>query len=245
MAPTSINRWRVITGYGSPLLRTAVVPGTKRKITMRRNVLPIFLAFAADYHRLIAPIDTGTFDDWGYSYRIARASSSWSDHSSGTALDLNASREGAQGPARHDWWEGEHSATMRRLLERYGVLMWGGATDLGGSYHTPSLWDFMHTALKPGTTSAQVRATKRRLGIDRNGIRSKPPARTKPRTLHVGDHGPDVKALRRALGQRLGQRYTRRTARLVDRFVGKHPALAPADGTAGPKTQAAILAAKR
>lgn len=244
--PTSINRWRVITGYGDPRLRTALVPGTTRKITMRRGVLPIFLAFAADYHKTIAPIDKGTFDDWGYSYRIARASSSWSDHSSGTALDLNATKEGAQGPGNYDWWVGDKSAQMRKLDRRYEVLMWGGATALGGDYHQPRYWDWMHHAIRPGVTRADVRAVKKRLGIKRDGTRTKPPKHTDPepdgppKPLKVGDKGLQVRVLRRALGQKRGNRYTHRTARLVDQFVRKHPRLMPADGTCGPLTYKAI-----
>lgn len=240
MAPLSINRWKVLSGYGDPRLRTAVVPGTTRKITMKRGVLPVFLAFAADYHRTIAPIDTGTFDDWGFSYRVARASSSWSDHASGTALDLNATREGAQGPSRYEWWEGAKAEQMRRLLRRYDVLMWGGAVALGGSYRTPSLFDWMHHAIKPGVTSADVRALKKRLGIDKHGVRTRPSKHEKAEPLKVGDKGHTVRVLRRALGQKHGNRYSRITAKRVDRFVRKHPELGPADSTCGPATYKAI-----
>lgn len=242
--PTSINRWRVLTGYSDPHLRTAVVPGTKRSITMRKNVLPIFLAYASEYHTKIAPIDKGTLDDWGFSYRIARASSSWSDHASGTALDLNATKEGAQGPNNFDWWNsGGHAKTMRALLKKYEILMWGGSTQLGGDYQQPKNWDWMHVALKPGTNSAQVRALKRKLGIKKDGT-FKAPEPTKPPTdgfpLKVGSTGPKVRILRRALGQKAGNRYSRWTARKVDKFVKRHPELAPADGTCGPLTFKAI-----
>lgn len=171
--PESINGWPVLQPDSS-MLASKRVPGTERFLRMRASVLPLFLALAAEYHQRIRPIDEGMLDDWGYAYRQARMSESWSDHSSGTAIDLNAAREGAQGTSEFDWWKGEKSKIARDLLDKYEILMWGGSTQLGGSYEQPQNWDWMHWALKPGTDMADVKRVLDKLGIDDDGNVKKP-----------------------------------------------------------------------
>lgn len=174
MAPTTINGWSLISGYGDPRLTTGTVPGTTRTIRMHRDVLPLFLHFASKYHTKIAPIDKGQLDDWGYAApRTGRASTSWSDHSSGTALDLNAAKEGAQGPGNLAWWQKHDRAkTMTALVKNHKVLMWGGATICGGSYKQPQNWDWMHVAIKPGVSLRKVRRTIKKLRITPDGTKA-------------------------------------------------------------------------
>lgn len=176
--PVSINGWPVLDNpaWSDPRLATKPIPGCpSRKLMMRAEVLPLFLALASDYHRTIAPLDTGALDDWSYDYRIARASGSWSDHSSGTAMDLNSSAEGGLGYGPLAWWkQGKRALQARRLKARYKVVMWGGAQDLGGDYTLASDTDWMHWALKPGTTMEQVQAVIAQLGIQPDGTRVKP-----------------------------------------------------------------------
>jgi hypothetical protein len=139
---------------------------------MRREVLPLFLALAKDYHDTIEPIDQGELDDWSYSYRDARYSKSWSDHASGTAIDLNASKEGWLGMNNYSWWANpsRHRAA-KAIKDRYEVVMWGGSKDFGGDYYNGSTVDWMHWAIKPGVTVAQVQDVIRKLRIDQNGVR--------------------------------------------------------------------------
>jgi hypothetical protein len=140
---------------------------------MRSEVLPLFLALAKDYHDTIAPIDEGTLDDWSYSYREARAANAWSDHASGTAIDLNAGKEGWLGMGNYSWWANpaKHKAAQD-IKKRYEVVMWGGSKDFGGDYYNGSTVDWMHWAIKPGVSLAQVQAVIKKLGIDANGNRA-------------------------------------------------------------------------
>lgn len=175
--PTSINGWPVLDGgYGDPRLDKKPIPGCpKRSLTMRREVLPLFLALASDYHRTIAPLDQGTWDEWSYDYRQARAASAWSDHSSGTAVDLNASAEGNLGYGPLSWWkQGRRALQAQRLKRRYKVVIWGGAKELGGDYYLANDTDWMHWALRPGTTLADVQRVIADLGIQPDGTRVKP-----------------------------------------------------------------------
>lgn len=173
--PTSINGWEVLDNppWSDPRLETKPVPGVpSRKLKLRREVLPLFLALAKDYHDTIEPIDQGDLDDWSYSYRDARYSSSWSDHASGTAIDLNASKEGWLGMNNYSWWANPSRYKAAQAIKaRYEVVMWGGSKDFGGDYYNGSTVDWMHWAIKPGVTVAQVQDVIRKLGIDENGVR--------------------------------------------------------------------------
>jgi len=173
--PNSINGWAVLDNppWSDPRLDTKPVPGVpSRSLKLRREVLPLFLALAKDYHDTISPIDEGALDDWSYSYRDARYSPSWSDHASGTAIDLNASKEGWLGMNNYSWWANpaKHRAAQA-IKQRYEVVMWGGSKDFGGDYHNGSTVDWMHWAIKPGVTIAQVQDVIKRLGITEDGVR--------------------------------------------------------------------------
>lgn len=173
--PYSINGWPVLDNpeWSDPRLATKPIPACpSRKLMMRAEVLPLFLALASDYHRDIAPLDTGALDDWSYDYRVARFSGSWSDHSSGTAIDLNSNAEGALGYGPLSWWQkAKRAAKARRLKRRYEIVMWGGAKDLGGDYYLANDTDWMHWALKPGTTLDDVQRVIAKLQIAPDGTR--------------------------------------------------------------------------
>lgn len=163
-AKLTIHRWPVIEGYDSALLRHFTVPGTKRRMLLRSDVGPYLVAFASEYHRLIAPIDTGTFDDWAYHPpRKGRASSQISDHSGGVAIDLNATKEGAQNRSNVTWWRHPVRALrLRKLRKKYHLLEWGG------DYR--NFYDPMHWTFNYGVDKAKVMAEIKRLGISKAGV---------------------------------------------------------------------------
>ena len=168
--PASINGWPVLDNppWGDPRARKDKVPGVGTQLWVRRECWPLFAALVRDYHNTIRPV---TISD-GYDYREARAASAWSDHSSGTAVDINYNAEGAQGTGQRSWWErARHYIKASTLKRRYAIVIWGGAADLGGDYHQPQNWDWMHWALKPGTSVADVQKVLKRLRIDNDGVR--------------------------------------------------------------------------
>ena len=180
---STINGWPLIKSYGDPQLVRVKIPGTTRSLTLQEDVAPLLAHFVRQYHNRIRKIDKkgDVFDDWSYSEpREGNAApGQWSDHSSGTAVDLNATKEGAQGPRNRDWWMKRSTRVrtlgqkrykvMNRMIRKHEVLMWGGSTELGGSYSQPQNWDWMHVAVKRGTTKAQVRALVRRKKIGPDG----------------------------------------------------------------------------
>jgi hypothetical protein len=100
-----------------------LVKGTSRKLRCAESVGPLLAAFAAEFHELIEPIDEGVFDDWGYAFRNVRGSSDrLSCHSSGSAVDLNATRHPL---GKVGTFPPEKVPMLRALAKKYG-LKWGG-----------------------------------------------------------------------------------------------------------------------
>ena len=159
---TTIKGWPVIKDGNSPMLKLFTIPGTKRKMRLRKDVGPYLVAFASEYHEQIAPIDEGTFDDWAWSpLRDGRASSRVSDHCAGVAIDLNATKEGSQSKSNTFWVRHPLKARrMRQLLKKYRLLEWGG--------DYKRFWDPMHLVIKRPNV-AQVKAEMKALGITPSG----------------------------------------------------------------------------
>ena len=116
-------------GWTASKVRTEIgiesfaVPGTKLKLACAKSVAPLLVGFAAEFHKLIEPIDEGTLDDWGYAYRDVRGSTTTlSNHSSGTAIDLNATQHPL---GKVGTFPNEKVPMIRALAKKYG-LIWGG-----------------------------------------------------------------------------------------------------------------------
>ena len=143
------------------------IPGTTRQITCSRDFGPLLLAVCADYDKTVRSIDSGdTVDDASLCKRDARASAGrLSNHSNGTAVDLNWSEEGAQNSnwGRKFFAGAKAAAAIAVIKARYGsCIRWGGD------------WrakDFMHWEIKPGVTLEKARKLQAKLGIDANGNR--------------------------------------------------------------------------
>jgi hypothetical protein len=159
----TIHGWDVIPKGDDPRLKLFTIPGTDRKIRLRKDVGPYLVAFAAEYHQKIAPIDKGTFDDWGWCpLRDGRASSFPSDHCGGVALDLNATKEGAQNRSNVSWWKNPvRAAKFSALRKKFHLLEWGG------SY--TKAYDPMHHTFNFGVGSASVLVEMKKLGIMPSG----------------------------------------------------------------------------
>ncbi len=121
---TSANGWPASADPEAIDIVRKRVPGTDLKLRVAKPVAPLLIGFAADFHKLVEPIDeTKTLDDWGWCYRKVRGSQTVvSNHSSGTAIDLNATQHplGAV-----DTFTAEQVQVINRLCRKYG-LRWGG-----------------------------------------------------------------------------------------------------------------------
>jgi hypothetical protein len=100
-----------------------LIPGTTVKLTCNKDVAPLLVGFAAEFHALIEPIDEGSLDDWGYCYREIRGSSTaLSNHASGTAIDLNSTKHPL---GKAGTFQLGKVPMIRALAKKYG-LRWGG-----------------------------------------------------------------------------------------------------------------------
>jgi hypothetical protein len=88
-----------------------------------KSVAPLLVTFSAEFHQHVEPIDEGQLDDWGYCFRNVRGSTDrLSNHSSGTAIDLNATKH----PLGHaGTFTPMQTVLIQALCKKYG-LTWGG-----------------------------------------------------------------------------------------------------------------------
>ena len=119
----SPNGWTASADRAEIAIKTFTVKGTKVRLVCAENAAPLLLGFAADFHNLIEPINEGIPDDWGYAFRKVRGSDSvTSNHSSGTAIDINATDHPLD---RVGTFPAEQVPMIRALAKKYG-LTWGG-----------------------------------------------------------------------------------------------------------------------
>lgn len=106
-------------------LRAFVVPGTNRTLAVNKDIAPLLIGWAADWDRLIEPIDTGQLDDWCYACRAIRGSTTWwSKHAYGGAVDLNALKHPMGVPASRSF-NSLQVTRLHAMEAKYGVT-WGG-----------------------------------------------------------------------------------------------------------------------
>jgi len=119
----SQNNWIASKDAAEIQIVSVPIEGTKIKVRCAKAVAPLIAAFCKDFNELIEPIDGGILDDWGYAFRNVRGSNDkLSNHSSGTAIDLNATKHplGKKGT-----FPNEKVPMIRALAKKYGMI-WGG-----------------------------------------------------------------------------------------------------------------------
>jgi hypothetical protein len=154
------------------------VPGTVKKVQLRKEVAPVFAAFLAEVHKKVIDLNKGPLDGW--EFRQARTGAGLSQHAGAVASDM-----------RYDVLLADHRRhmtqaqinAMHSLLNKYvttsgkRVFGWGGdwkvATDT-----TPGFCDEMHLEAiqnwSPGShgsnaTVADFKNVQKRLGIKSDG----------------------------------------------------------------------------
>lgn len=139
------------------------IPGTSRKIRLRKGDAGFLLAhFAAWFDKNVEDIEGGVFDDWGYAERsIIDNPGTLSNHASGTAMDLNATKHPLK---KRNTFSAANMAKIRAQLKVYeGAIRWGG------DYVNRA--DEMHFEIEPGTARVARVAAK---------LRGTPPPATPP-----------------------------------------------------------------
>ncbi len=120
---TSPNGWPASEDRKALGIESFTVPGTKIKFACAKAVAPLLVNFAKEFHELVEPIDQGQLDDWGYAFRMTRGSDRvLSNHSSGTAIDLNAIKHPL---GKSNTFNKDQRNIINLLITKYG-LAWGG-----------------------------------------------------------------------------------------------------------------------
>jgi hypothetical protein len=120
---TSANGWPASKDPAEIGVKSYPVPGAVIKLRCAEKVAPLLVGFTADFHNLIEQIDSGTLDDWGYAFRDVRGvPGKLSNHSSGTAIDLNSIKHPL---GKVDTFSASKVPMLRALVRKYG-LRWGG-----------------------------------------------------------------------------------------------------------------------
>ena len=119
----SDNGWPASKDPAEIGIKSYLIKGTDIKIRCAKKAGPLLAGFAAEFNEKIEPIDKGALDDWGYCYRNIRGTSDkLSNHSSGTAIDLNAAKH----PLGHaGTFTVMQTVMIQALAKKYG-LTWGG-----------------------------------------------------------------------------------------------------------------------
>ena len=123
MTLTSYNGWLAASKPDQIGIKSYAIPGTDLKIRCAESVAPLIVGFCKEFNELIEPLDGGQLDDWGYCFRMVRGSTDkLSNHSSGTAIDLNATKHPL---GKVGTFPAEKVPMIRALAKKYG-LFWGG-----------------------------------------------------------------------------------------------------------------------
>lgn len=123
MSLTSYNGWEASKEPAHIKIKSYAIPGTSLKIRCAEAVAPLIVGFCKEFNELIEPLDGGQLDDWGYAFRSVRGvATKLSNHSSGTAIDLNATKHPL---GKVGTFPAEKVPMIRALARKYG-LFWGG-----------------------------------------------------------------------------------------------------------------------
>ncbi len=118
----SQNGWPISQNHDIGI-KSFIVPGTGIQLRCAEAVAPLLVGLAAEFHKYIEPIDEGQPDDWGYAHRMIRADQKvWSNHASGTAIDLNSKLHPL---GKVGTFDAKKVPMIRALAKKYGCI-WGG-----------------------------------------------------------------------------------------------------------------------
>jgi len=151
---TSQNGWPSSTDRNAIAVKNFVINGANQHLAMATGAAPVLAAFAAEFNKLVAPINApGTvYDDWGYGCGDNRGISAMqSNHASGTAIDLNSTKH-IQGGVVSGYTPAQEK-TILALCSKYGIR-WGF------TYHQNK--DPMHFEIieTPATVQARIKTMK-------------------------------------------------------------------------------------
>lgn len=228
-AATSQNGWSAGSSSVVPLSTLSVGAATFPAGVRRGDVHVVLGYVARRFDREVEALVKGWC--WGHSYRVISGSTSLSNHSSGTAIDLNAPRHPL---GRSGTFSAAQRSHIRSILGSCnGVVRWGG--DYSGRK------DEMHFEINVRPGDARLAALAKRIG---GGGGAPAPAPVAWTTVQRGASGFRVTAIQHLLRQRgysltVDGSFGPTTQSRVISFQ-RAKGLA-ADGVVGPRTWSALV----
>ena len=120
----SQNGWTAFTSGTDPNL--VAIPEVAGRVRSG-DVALIFMHFISRFHAEVEAVSEAAGqpqDDWGFAARPIRGGVATSNHASGTAIDLNATKHPL---GKVNTFTASQRAALRRLLNDFGgVIRWGG-----------------------------------------------------------------------------------------------------------------------
>ena len=233
-AATSQNGWSAGSSAVVPLDTLSVGAATFPAGVRRGDVHVVLGYVARRFDREVEALVRGWC--WGHSYRVISGSTSLSNHSSGTAIDLNAPRHPL---GKSGTFTATQRSHIRSILNSCnGVVRWGG--DYSGRK------DEMHFEINVRPGDARLAALAKRIGDGGGGGGGAPaPAPIAWTTVKRGASGFRVTAIQHLLRQHgysltVDGAFGPTTQSRVISF--QHAKGLAADGVVGPKTWSALVA---
>lgn len=238
----SQNGWRA--NDPSVIASIQVWGHSPTKLRVRKDApgyLLIEVAYAFD--RFVEDIDGPTLDDWGYAERDIRGSTAVSNHASGTAIDLNATRHPLGTNPSANFTQSQ-IAKIREIIKVTGnVVRWGG--DYSGRK------DPMHFEINDGQDMQDCQRALAALQKWNAGTTNKPTSAPAPTpvgsTLQKGSTGPAVSKLQAFLNRyysflnlTVDGIFGDATANGVKEFQRRYGHGLAVDGILGPATRKAM-----
>lgn len=119
MTEKSQNGWTASKDPKAIDIKAFPITGTKIKLRCNAIAGRLLAAFAAEFNEKVEKLEGATFDDWSYAYRNVRNSpTDLSNHSSGTAIDLNAIKHPL---GKANTFTKEQQTVIRQLCTKYGL----------------------------------------------------------------------------------------------------------------------------
>ena len=234
-AATSQNGWPAGSSSAVPLSPLAVGAATFPAGVRRGDVHVVLGYVARRFDREVEALVKGWC--WGHSYRAISGSTTLSNHSSGTAIDLNAPRHPL---GRSGTFTATQRSHIRSILDACnGVVRWGG--DYSGRK------DEMHFEINVRPGDARLAALAKRLGGGSGGG-TPAPAPVTWTTVRRGANGFRVRAIQHLLRQHglsltVDGSFGPTTQSRVVSFQRSKGLVA--DGIVGPRTWSALVVTVR
>lgn len=163
----SQNGWPVIKSQSDKALAVIRIPGTGAPgipLRVQKDCAPLLAYVASRVHAEVTDLRKGNKpgkfqDEGGYNFRKIDGSSSYSNHASGTAIDLNWQ----QFPMfKRRMNKKQRAAAEAIAAELSEVITWGGN-------FRPARVDEMHWEIKQGVSLAKVKKFIKDKGIKKDG----------------------------------------------------------------------------